>query len=131
MFELKPGPEVLYVCSGGALRVNCSTNTDLLEWNVTTPSNQRQIIKSFQRGMALMTAQIYVLNFSLTTSSPLTSTLSADNVTADVNGTLITCSGFNFLDDGIFISASVQLNLVGINGGNVNGRPNILFQHAN
>ena len=131
MFELKPGPGVLYVCSGGALRVNCSTKTDLLEWNVTIPSNQRQIIRSFQRGNALTTVQNFMLNFSVTTSSPLISTLSADNVTADVNGTLITCSGFNFLDDGIFISASVQLNLVEINGGNVNGRPNILFQYAN
>ena len=117
------------MCTGGALRVNCSTNTDLLEWNVTIPSNQREIIRSFQRGIALTTAQNFVLNFSLMSNSPpLISILSADNLMADLNGSLITCSGFNFLGDGIFTSASVQLNLIGTNdGGNVNSRPNILL----
>ena len=125
MLELEPAG-ILYVCPGGPLTINCSTNADLLEWNITIPgSHPRYITKSFQDGLnELKTVQVYndILRISLIREpSPLISTVSANNATVDLNGTLIICSGFSFIGTEAS-SASVRLKLVGSNGGNVNSK---------
>ena len=125
MLELEPAG-ILYVCPGGPLTINCSTNADLLEWNITIPSHPRNIRKSFQGGIheLLKTVQVYnnILCISLIREpSPLISVVSADNATVDLNGTLIICSGLSFIGTEAS-SASVQLKLVGSNGGNVNSK---------
>ena len=125
MFKLEPSG-VLYVCPGDPLIINCSTYTDLLEWNITIPAQGPSITPSFQRGRnPLTTIPVFrdVLHASLIKEpSPVISMLSADNVTADLNGSLIICEGLNFIDDGVALSASVRLNLVGSNGDNVNSK---------
>ena len=124
MLELKPAG-VLYVCPGDPLIINCSTYTDLLEWNITIPNHPESITPSFHSGPNLLTT-VQSLNDTLCISligepSPLISTVSADNA-AELNGSLIICNGFNFIDDGVALSASVQLNLVRSNGGNTNSK---------
>ena len=124
MFELEPSG-VLYVCPGDPLIINCSTYTDLLEWNVTIPNHQGSITKSFQRGPNLLKTSVFsdILRISLIGEpSPLISTVSVENATANLNGSLIICNGLNFIDDGVALSASVRLNLVRSNGDNVNSK---------
>ena len=125
MFELEPSG-VLYVCPGDPLVINCSTYTELLEWNITIPNYQGSITPSFQRGPNLL-PNIQVFNNILRISligepSPLISIVSVENATANLNGSLIICNGLNFIDDGVALSASVRLNLVGSNGDNINSK---------
>ena len=87
------------------MSVTCSTNADLLQWNITLrndpPNNQRTFERDLSyfgtAKMALpISTALTTLNVSrsLNKSSPLPliSTISTDNTTIDVNGTVITCS---------------------------------------
>ena len=57
------------------------------------------------------------LTISRISSSPLQSAISADNVTAGLDGTLIVCSGLN-INPQNSVSASVELIVAGKNGDN-------------
>ena len=112
------------MCSEGALRVKCNTTADLLIWRVTDPSNQRNITRSFQvDSTRMMTDPISVnsTTLSISRSLPLVSMIFTDNTTAGFNGGVITCS--ERTKNGMTLSsASVQIILVGNNGGNVNSK---------
>ena len=110
------------------MTVTCSTSADLIRWNITVPLLQNQ--RTFERqlsyiGTIRMAAPIIttltILNVSraLNSSSPLPliSTISTDNTTADLNGTIMTCSG---LDRELLATASVEIILVGNKGGKIN-----------
>ena len=88
------------------MSVTCRTSTDLLQWNVTLrhPSPQRMFERTLSKfGTILMEVPILTnltilyVSRSLDSSSslPLVSTISIDNVTTDLNGTVITCSGMS------------------------------------
>ena len=124
---------VLYVCLRGQLNVTCSTSTDTLRWNIAIPQ-----YPIFRRGLskigtADMTTPIptnltmlYVsrsLNDSSSLDLPLSSTIFTYNATADLNGTLITCSaeiaGESQAND------SLQIILARNNSGNISSRLSI------
>ena len=88
------------------MSVTCRTSADLLQWNVTLlhPSPQRTFERTLSKfGTILMEVPILTnltilyVSRSLDSSSPLplVSTISTDNVTTDLNGTVITCSGMS------------------------------------
>ena len=52
--------------------------------------------------------------------------LFTDNATADLNGTMITCSGYDF-GSGAMAAASVQIILIGNSHGTVNSRLDINY----
>ena len=90
------------------MSVTCRTSADLLQWNVTLlhPSPQRMFVRQLSYiGTAQMEQPIKTnlttlsISRSLDNSShlPLVSTVSTDNVTIDLNGTMITCSGMSLM----------------------------------
>ena len=118
---------VLYVCLGGQLNVTCSTSADTLRWTVASP----QHLMVFSRGVTKrgtaetatpISTNLIMLNISRSlnenSSLPLISTISTDNATADLNGTVITCSaetgGRSLAND------SLQIILAGNNSGDIN-----------
>ena len=112
------------MCSEGALRVKCNTTADLLEWSVTDPSNQRNVTRAFQsddRRMTTTSISVNSTTLNISRSPPLVSTIFTDNTTAGFNRSVITCS--EQTENGKTLSsASVQIILVGNNGGNVNSK---------
>ena len=106
--DLEPSG-VLYVCHGGAMSVTCRTSADLLQWNVTLrhPSPQRMFERTLSANFGTIRMEQPIIT-NLTTLSisrsldnsshlPLISTISTDNVTTDLNGTVITCSGISMM----------------------------------
>ena len=88
------------------MSVTCSTSADLLQWNIALrhPSPQRTFERTLSHfGTVRMEAPIITNLTTLTVSRsldisshlPLISTISTDNVTTDLNGTVITCSGMS------------------------------------
>ena len=110
---------ILYVCPGGSLAVNCSTNATVLTWSIKFPSQQSPMqIDSFQIRGQITTTMVPVnsvtLNVSLVNNLRLLSTVSANNlVTAHLNGSFIICSDSEETQD------SVQIMSV---GGNVDSK---------
>ena len=90
------------------MSVTCRTSADLLHWNVTLrhPSPKRifertlSYIGSIQMERPMMT-NLTILNVSRSldnsSSLPLVSTIVTNNVTTDLNGTMITCSGMSMM----------------------------------
>ena len=124
-------PGVLYVCYGGALAVTCSTSADILRWNITVPLLQNQNQRMFERrlsriGTVRMVAPIVTaiatinVSRSLNNDSylPLISTISTDNITADLNGTMLICSGLSRQGE-LLANESVGIILVGNKNGNI------------
>ena len=88
---------ILYVCPGGSLAVNCSTNSSLMIWSIRFhPQQSPMRIESFQVGSPITTTMLTVnsatLNISLVTNMPLLSTLSTNNLTSRLNRSSIICS---------------------------------------
>ena len=123
---------MLYVCRGGALAVTCSTNADVLRWNITVPLLQNQNQRMFERRLSrigtvhivapIVTATAIInVSRSLNNDSylPLISTISTDNITADLNGTMMICSGMSRQGE-LLANESVGIILVGNKGGNSN-----------
>ena len=122
---------VLYACQGGPMTAKCSTNANLLRWNVTLLHNdsvldQRTFIRTLSRMGTAMAASpistaLTTLNISrsLNESSPLPliSMISTDNTSTDLNGTVITCSAV-----GTLINARLVIFLFGNNIGSINSR---------
>ena len=124
--ELEPAG-VLYGCFGGPLRTNCNVSSmtindeTILEWNITIPSYHTTQTRSII-GDSMTMAPPILLNLTtlnISRSFPLSSMIFTDNATADLNGTMITCSGQDF-GSGVMASASVQIILIGNNHGAVN-----------
>jgi hypothetical protein len=120
----KPG--VLYACLGGTLSLKCNTSADTLRWIVDSP----QLPMVFSRGVTkLGTADMTTpISTTLTTlyisrslnessSLPLMSTMSTNNATADLNGTVITCTAE--IAGQSLTNASLLIILAGNNSGNI------------
>ena len=118
---------MLYVCLRGQLNVTCSTSADTLQWTVVSP----QYPLVFSRGVAKHgTAEmatsiptnlttLHVLRFlNEGLSLPLISTIFTDNATADLNGTIITCSAE--IGEQSLANDSLQIILARNNSGNIN-----------
>ena len=118
---------VLYVCLRGQLNVTCSTGADKLQWTVASPQYPVLSRGLSKRGTADMATPISTnlttlhvsrsLNENL--SLPLISTISTDNATADLNGTIITCSAETLSGGQILANDSLQIILAGNNSGNI------------
>ena len=117
------------MCLGGPLKTNCSVssmtiNDELvLKWTVTIPSYQRTWIRSIIYDSMTMAPPVLLnlTNLNISRSFPLSSMIFTDNATADLNGTMITCSGQDF-GSVAMASASVQIILIGNYHGAVNSR---------
>jgi hypothetical protein len=124
---LEPAGE-LYVCLGREMRIRCNTSSAvLLEWSVTVPgsSSLEAETRSFERESSRVTATPIIVNTAIliiSRSFPLVSEIYTDNATADLNGVLITCTEYASLIGTDSTSASIQIILIGNNGGNVNSR---------
>ena len=92
--------EVASVCPGGRLIITCSTNTSFIRWNVTilhsgiTHTRSRLVSRIYQSITPLL---VNMNSFNVARNSsygslPLTSILSIANVSADVNGTKVSCT---------------------------------------
>ena len=120
------------MCLGAPLRTNCSVSSltiddeTILEWSITSPSyptaQTRSIIGDSMTMAAPIPLNLTTLNISR--SFPLSSMLFTDNATADLNGTVITCSGQDF-GSGAMASTSVQIILIGNSCGAANSRRNM------
>ena len=126
------------MCLGGPLRTNCNVSSmiindeTLLEWSITSPSHPtaqtRSIVGDSTHGdnTIVMVTSILVnlTTLNISRSFPLSSMIFTSNATADLNGTMITCSGQDF-GSGAMASASVQIILFGSNHRAVNSRLDI------
>ena len=96
-------PEVTHLCPGGLLNMTCSTNETTLRWNVTDPFDQRTetrsvtVFDSFEQVLTI-TIRSSTLNITRTrpgdNSTRLVSVMTSDNVSSDINGTIIRCAGY-------------------------------------
>ena len=99
------------------MSVTCRTSTDLLQWNVTLryPSPQRTFERTLShRGTIQMERPIITNLTTLSVSrsldnSSLISTISTDNVTTDLNGTVITCSGKIPMMTGLLATENIEV----------------------
>ena len=107
------------------MSVTCSTSGDILHWNVTRA--QRTFVRQvsyigtiqMEEPIRITLTTLYVSR-SLNSSSslPLISTLSTNSSKADLNGTVITCSGLSHTQ--ILATDRVEVLLIGNNSGSVN-----------
>ena len=99
------------------MRIKCNTSTaaTLLEWSVTIPDPTSIEAKtsSFERAGNQTAKSIFVNStiLNISRSFPLVSEIFTDNVTADLNGVLITCTEYVSLIDNDGTSASTRLIL--------------------
>ena len=91
------------------MSVTCSTSAGLLHWNVTLrhPSAQKMFERTLSANFGTIRMEQPIIT-NLTTLSvsrsldnssslPLVSTISTNNVTTDLNGTMITCLGMSLM----------------------------------
>ena len=121
------------MCLGAPLRTNCSVSSviidhdTILEWSITIPSHPtaqtRSIVGDSTHGdnTTVMVASILVnlTTLNILRSFPLSSMIFTDHTTADLNGSMITCSVQDF-GSGAMVSARVQIILIGNSHGAVN-----------
>ena len=107
------------------MSVTCSTSGDLLHWNVThaqrTSARHLSYIGTVQmEEPIIITLTTLNVSRSLNNSSPLPliSMISTNNSKADLNGTIITCSGLSYTQ--LLATDSVEILLVGNKSDNVN-----------
>ena len=90
------------------MSVTCRTSADLLHWNITLhhSSAQRMFLRTLsyigtiQMETPIITnlTTLYVSrSLNISSPLPLVSMISTDNVTTDLNGTMITCSGISMM----------------------------------
>ena len=101
VIDLVPA-EVVHVCPGGQLNLTCKTNESYMEWNVTLSQYQRLSRHILSRsGISQSIVQIWIDESNIFNISgvideslalPLVSVMFSDNVTASINGTLISCT---------------------------------------
>lgn len=97
IFEIVPTEDVL-LCPGERLEVICRTSDSLfLEWNLTIPHvglSETRTISSSNRVRMVPPLKVAFVGFmfTITRISPLTSKLSVNSTTADLNGTIIMCT---------------------------------------
>ena len=96
-------PEVTYLCPGGLLNLTCSTNETTLRWNVTDPFDHRSETRSvtvFDSFEQVLMIRIRSSTLNITRSRPgdnssrLVSMMTSENVSSDINGTIIRCAGY-------------------------------------
>ena len=87
------------VCSGDQLNLTChaASNETLLLWSVTSTSlsvSQRRFISSDSNATSVtpLTVGQTMFQFFRTSTSPLISTMTIDNVSTSLNGTRVECS---------------------------------------
>ena len=97
-------PGVVSVCPGEDLHLICSTNSSLIEWNITVTVLQSESGQSHSRtkivSNILARPTMLIVNgilFNITRNStlesrPLTSVASVANVTAGLDGTIVKCT---------------------------------------
>ena len=95
--------EVTYLCPGGLLNLTCSTNETTLRWNVTDPFDYRSETRSvttFDSFEQVLTIRIRSSTLNITRTQPvdsstrLVSVMTSENVSSDINGTIIRCAGY-------------------------------------
>ena len=98
-------PELVSACLGERLDFICTTNREFIQWNVTvieqgsqeTHSREARLVAYGGSPLQSLTVNGIPFTVAINSSSesrPLISTLSVANVTADVNGTKVNCTGF-------------------------------------
>ena len=88
--ELQPAGESTEVCSGTAVQVNCTTETDDLYWT-TTPTCFVSYDKSVTTDVGVVRTFCDFEAILISTSPSLMSTATLRNVTSLHNGTVLTC----------------------------------------
>ena len=86
----------VFACPGSQLSFTCSTNLDILEWNITVgmlPSRRQLVtdISRFDLPLMINSHSFNVTRDSADRSKPIISTLTTSAVTSDLNGTTISC----------------------------------------
>ena len=94
---LSPSGSV-FACPGSQLSFTCSTNLDILEWNITVGMlrSRRQLVTDISRfdlPLMINSHSFNVTRDSADRSKPIISTLTTSAVTSDLNGTIISCTG--------------------------------------
>jgi hypothetical protein len=90
------------VCPETALEITCSTDRTFLNWNVTIPPSanelsgqavtRNRLVSSSSQGIApLIINNIVFIISTVSTVDQFTSVLSVNNVTTDLNGTIVQC----------------------------------------
>ena len=86
------------VCSGDQLNLTChaTPSETLIQWSLTIPSRSPELRFISTDGNTVSVTPFIVgqtvFQFLRTSTSPLTSLMVIDNVSADVNGTRVECS---------------------------------------
>ena len=88
--ELQPSSESAEVCSGKAVQVNCTTETDDLYWR-TTPECRVSYQKDDTALVGVVRPFCDFEAILLSTSPSLMSTATLANVNSSHNGTVLTC----------------------------------------
>ena len=89
-----------FVCIGEQLTLTCRTNRTTLKWTVSNPHTRvtevgEELISSTQVVDALppvVVSNVGVFQFNRTSSSPLISVLQINNITVQLNETIVNCS---------------------------------------
>ena len=86
------------MCPGDILNLMCDTNQTYLRWNISAPaigiSKESQSLFVEASSIRAIRISSVIFNISVlsgTVNFPLRSEILAENVTADLNGTTITC----------------------------------------
>ena len=90
--ELQPSSELVEVCLGTSIEVNCTTETDDLLWG-TSPAAECHVFCN-KDDTAFVGFVIPACDFEailLSTSPPLLSTATLSNINSSHNGTVLTC----------------------------------------
>ena len=93
---LSPSGDV-FACPGSCFFFRCSTNLDILEWNITVgmfPSRRQLVtdISRFDLPLMINSHSFNVMRDSSDRSKPIISTLTTSAITSDLNGTMIICT---------------------------------------
>ena len=90
-----------YFCPGGSETLTCSTNYTFLEWNISSfRQTETRSISYFDQNLVVQSIMMdsAKLTFSRVSSPgalPLVSTMMIMNITSNLEGTIITCTGLN------------------------------------
>ena len=93
---LSPSGDVS-ACPGSRFSFRCSTNLDILEWNITVgmfPSRRQLVtdISRFDLPLMINSHSFNVTRDSSDRSKLIISTLTTSAITSDLNGTMIICT---------------------------------------
>ena len=99
----------VFVCPGSRLSLRCSTNLDILEWNITVgmlPSRRQLVtdVSRFDLPLMISSHSFNIARDSADRSKPIVSTLTTSAVTSDLNGTTINCTDVGGADSSTLIA---------------------------